>query len=315
MWVPSQATDRGGKDLNSGTTFLGLETNRDSWRWTSQQRGAKEGVRWANVDDRGMESPLSQQQLQQSILEMESIPNTPPAPPKKRHCRSLSIPGEGTLISPPEVGTQKPWQPQKSSIWRPIAVKPSSNRRKTMSEFEVASTIPRPQQSTSPAAPVVSNITCKAIAPSRRPLSKSEDLSHLPMRSPTLPEGRPASAAPAFFQPAFVPVEAANNCLGEYGFVRTGSASSLGMCPSDMRLEALRVRSLSMEDPIVGGSSDSESIDGEVNVESEPSSPQRIMVPRCRSQPSVLHERKCLKRRRGEDRPALDFLKMKEVRV
>ncbi len=46
---------------------------------------------------------------------------------------------------------------------------------------------------------------------------------------------------------------------------------------------------------------------------SMPSSPRRQRVPRCRSQPCVLLDRKCLKRRRDENRPKLDFLKMKEV--
>lgn len=83
-------------------------------------------------------------------------------------------------------------------------------------------------------------------------------------------------------------------------------------CPHLGR-EALRVRSLSMEEPLGESQEPRDYSRANETVVSEPSSPLRQPVPRCRSQPSVLHERKCLKRRRDEDRPALDFLKMKEV--
>lgn len=49
-----------------------------------------------------------------------------------------------------------------------------------------------------------------------------------------------------------------------------------------------------------------------------PSSPKRHRIPRCRSQPCVMHERRAgVKRRRDEDqsRPCLNFSKMTEVSV
>ncbi|XP_014777131.1 nuclear pore complex protein DDB_G0274915 [Octopus bimaculoides] len=47
---------------------------------------------------------------------------------------------------------------------------------------------------------------------------------------------------------------------------------------------------------------------------SNPSSPRRQRIPRCRSQPCVLHDRKAgVKRRRDYDRPTLDFHKMTQT--
>ena len=56
---------------------------------------------------------------------------------------------------------------------------------------------------------------------------------------------------------------------------------------------------------------------GGMGTNSVPTSPRRQRVPRCRSQPCVLNERKHggLKRRLDSDRPAIDFRKMSEVMI
>ena len=51
-----------------------------------------------------------------------SVSGTPPDPPKKRHCRSLSIPGDVKTVKCNSKSSK--WQPQASSIWKPVALRP-----------------------------------------------------------------------------------------------------------------------------------------------------------------------------------------------
>ncbi len=235
----------------------------------------------------------TQAQFLQSCAETEAMPNTPPAPPKKRHCRSLSIPGDGT--------SGRKWQPQASSIWRPVAVRSHLNNNKLLKNRNSPLGLYRPPHSTSP--------LLGQVAPSSgslHPLSKSEDYFSTPPESP-IP--RPASASSGYHDSSFSSINSA--------WLETSPL------PNSNKHEAFRMRSLSMEEPksLRGLACTNPKSTGSMPVipgsqtdNSTPSSPRRPRVPRCRSQPCVLHERKSLKRRRDEARPALDFQKMKEVR-
>ena len=111
---------------------------------------------------------------------------------------------------------------------------------------------------------------------------------------------------------------------------RPSSATSLRSCHAtafsaswwshspgrSLRGEVLQSRSLSYEEQMPTGlqaaaSGSSPCVVGSGG--SVPLSPCRSKIPRCHSQPCVLHHRRCGKKRRREDRPTLDFHKMTEV--
>ena len=128
-------------------------------------------------------------------------------------------------------------------------------------------------------------------------LSKSEEC--MPSSPPHSPPGtRPASASCGFLN---------------------STSTSLRLAPSSA--EPYRMRSCSFDSPqgIVerrkGAPRRSLPV---ISICDLPFSPCGLVVPRCQSQPSIISEQ-CkpntlfLKRRRGEDRPALNFFKMKEV--
>ena len=282
----------------------------------------------------------------ESCAELEAIPSTPPAPPTKRHCRSLSIPSDES----------KKWQPHAGQIWRPVAARPGhSSKLKSRNSPQggglhhhhhhhhhhrpVASRgsphhhyhhsqphHPQPQSGVVPAAGAASGHIW--------PLSKSEDLA----TPPDSPIPRPASASSGFcdslvnsswlekattgttgLNPPTNPTSSTTNSMAATANTTLGNNNN----NSFSKLDAFRLRSLSMEEPISrfvfsgvgrGGTRSMPAIPGSKTHHSTPSSPRRQRVQRCRSQPCVLHDRKCLKRRRDEERPALDFLKMTEVR-
>ncbi len=49
----------------------------------------------------------------------DAAANTPPAPPKKRHCRSLSIPGDTSTGK----SAGRKWQPSGGGVWRPVGLR------------------------------------------------------------------------------------------------------------------------------------------------------------------------------------------------
>ena len=247
----------------------------------------------------------------EACTETDPTSNTPPAPPMKRHCRSLSIPGD--------IKDGKQWQPHAGQIWRPVATRPHyANTKHSKSRNSPLGAHHRPvssrcsplgHQSQCPNPPVVAPAV--GAASGIWPLSKSEDFS----TPPDSPVPRPASASSGFCDSSF---SSLNSPWRDSSPVRNSSSNKIFNC---IKHEAFRLRSLSMEEPIsrlgssVKGSCLTASQQGSRSHHSTPPSPRRQRVPRCRSQPCVLHDRKCLKRRRDEERPALDFLKMTEVRT
>ena len=236
---------------------------------------------------------------------------TPPTPPKKRHCRSLSIPGDGKC--------GRKWQPQASSIWRPVALRPHSSKahKNRNSPLALHKRDNYKANSSSPLGGAAAPSTHRPGSSSQSPGAwyvgggASSDCFSTPPESPV---PRPASASSGFY-------DSSTGSLNVVGFdtspvqdATTGGATSY-----------LKLRSFSMEEPISTGGrcSGSSGVSNATsvpamssqNVQSTPSSPLRFHIPRCRSQPcELLNERKLgLKRRRDEERPALDFCKMKEV--
>lgn len=256
----------------------------------------------------------------ESCAEMEAIPNTPPPPPMKRHCRSLSLPTD----------RKEPckWQPQASQIWRPVPSRSPNTKLKNRNSPHSGPHRPMasrasPQQRTQvqgcllPTSGASSGIW---------PISKSEDFS----TPPESPVPRPASASSGRLasEPHLNWSGGLNRQVkssgggGGGGDLNPNKSSIQGNNNNNtVKLDAFRLRSLSMEEPLsqlirAGFTRDTCSmpvIPGSGSHHSTPSSPRRQRVLRCRSQPCVLHDRKCLKRRRDEERPALDFHKMTEV--
>lgn len=212
---------------------------------------------------------------------------TPPAPPKKRHCRSLSIPGDRTG--------------GKEQLWKPVALRPGHNNNNKLMKnrnspvshsHKGGSTVSLPGPS--------SSFNCLPYGGGLWSRPPSDYFS----TPPESPVPRPASASSGYYDSS---LSSLNAPWLEHSPIRNG------------KVEAFKLRSLSMEDTISqrvrsnsGGSMPA--VNGMIG--STPSSPRRQRIPRCRSQPCVLHDRKCgIKRRREEDRPALDFHKMKETAI
>ena len=253
------------------------------------------------------------------MLLCDSLSSTPPAPPQKRHCRSLSIPGDSTSESP---GVKK-WQPQASTIWKPVALRSHFRDPKHMKNRNSPSGYPHKHRHSSGPGALFSYTTpspgpgCSQVAPGSGDSGlrggdsftshgvwsvASSDSFSTPPESP-IP--RPASASSGFY-------DSSQSSLGAPWLetVCYGTAS---------RVACFKVRSLSMEEPISRPAGHTATNTGSMPVipsgtNSTPSSPRRYRVLRCRSQPCDLQDRKCgLKRRRDDDRPTLDLFKMKEV--
>lgn len=319
--------------------------------------------------------------------DMDCAANTPPAPPKKRHCRSLSIPGDTSSTGKSGSGSGgRKWQPSGGGVWRPVGLRAHGNSKlcknrnsplsshhqqhynhrsyehahhrgaghdahgtatvfqcsskvggaggmlhrgltavRSLSPTLSVSTINR-RHSThqflpffSTAAPAgTGGALVGAAAGAAWPLSKSEDFS----TPPESPVPRPHSASSGFWE--------SSGSLNSFRPETKNQQNSLSSLSNAQQraMDAFRMRSLSMEEPMTrrslpmcssaAGARSMPAIPGcntglHTGTTSMPSSPRRQRVPRCRSQPCVLLDRKCLKRRRDENRPKLDFLKMKEV--
>lgn len=232
----------------------------------------------------------------------------PPAPPKKRHCRSLSIPGDSCHSS---------WQPQASSIWRPVRSRLTKSRNSPLNKARASCH--------SPAAVAAGSSSHSPGIP--RAWSSPCDHLTTPPETPS-PVPRPASASSGFYDGSqgslYTPTwsDSATTCFTLTPHTSTSQDNSSSQ-------DLFKMRSLSMEEafspapptPSQGGGARGKTPTAvsmptlpHHAVRSTPSSPRRQRVPRCRSQPSVLCDRKAgLKRRREESRPTLDFIKMKEV--
>ncbi|XP_041368774.1 protein FAM53A-like [Gigantopelta aegis] len=206
----------------------------------------------------------------------DTSPGTPTtAPPTKKYCRSLSVPAD------PSMGSLL--HTQGSKLWRPIPVIPVTNNNTQQPNRNLANFHGDcPKAGFTHIAPV---------APS--PLSV--DSGHFTTSDLQTPPGSPIPR----------PLSALSDV--SYG-------SWLEHSPSRNRFEILQNRSLSYEDQI-SSSSRLSSVSFAMGVSSPTSlSPYRHKIPRCRSQPCVLHDRRFGKKRRREsDRPTLNFHKMTET--
>ena len=199
-------------------------------------------------------------------------------PPSKRHCRSLSVPAD--KMAPER------WQPQETNVWRPIAVISNEN-----------------ELSSNPCHVDSSDMT------NRNNIQQTSNFISIVPRNLHFEPGGNAHGfhvPPDIFTPPESPVprpSSASTCSGRHDI------------SSYQKFHAFDNRSLSYEDQISSSASAGSSPSVPVFVGSVQSSPHRHRIPRCRSQPSVLHDRKYgVKRRRDHDhRPSLNFLKMTEV--
>ncbi|KAK0051670.1 protein FAM53A-like isoform X1 [Biomphalaria pfeifferi] len=222
-------------------------------------------------------------------------PGTPSAPPKKKHCRSLSVPADGLVVYPT---TSK----EPSKIWKPIAVIPRSNNnfpekdRNSLPVFSSEAGTWLPTKSSGfKLVPVVSS-------------PPSVDSGHYTTSDLQTPPGSPVPR----------PASATSEC----SFSSHRSAWH-DYSPIRNRVRVLENRSLSCEDQISGSSTISiPCAHGRSDISSRCRSNSHYGsiscnssgIPRCHSQPCVLHHRRCGKKRRRDcDRPTLNFNKMTET--
>ena len=217
--------------------------------------------------------------------------------PKKRHCRSMSVPQETEISMPPAKST---WQPQGSNIWKPVAMATLGNRNCHTVNFNREASFSRTFTQTP--TDFQMNEKFASLAPSfQRHIGSGHITPEDFLTPPESPVPRPASAV-----------------------YSDGAVSPLGAPWLDFsqqqlfnKHDAFRNRSLSFEDKISCNSCASMCVTSfssvPVSINAIPSSPHhRHRIPRCRSQPSF-YDRKCGRRRRRDSRPTLNFHKMTEV--
>ncbi|XP_069140771.1 protein FAM53A-like [Argopecten irradians] len=235
--------------------------------------------------------------------DLKQPPNAP-APPKKRHCRSLTGPSQPERPTP-----SSSWQPQQSGLWKPVI----SSERSLSEEIvlpvnfgsgDVALGLRTCESYGGHPAGICNNCEQNFVLPS--------DI----FTPPESPVPRPSSTA---------------TCSGRHD----GMFSPFGapwLEHSQHRYDAFKSRSLSFEDQFSCSSSSGStpSVHGcaHSQLSLQPHNHHyhqhhyhhhhhhHHRIPRCRSQPSMTHDRKYgLKRRRDYDRPTLNFRKMTEKRV
>ncbi|XP_025093462.1 protein FAM53A-like isoform X2 [Pomacea canaliculata] len=248
------------------------------------------------------------------------------APPKKKHCRSLSVPadnpptGAGVMSTSPQV--------EGARVWRPIPVTllnssgsgciacldnrnpgfagsslhdevhglgnilPVASCSRFHRDFKITGHIPGVCAGGS-GCTIASGVP---VAPSPLSIDSGRDTTSDLQTPPCSPVPRPSSAASLRSH--------ASSCF---------SAPWLDRSPGRLRYDALQSRSLSFEEHMSSGLT-SGSTPCVMGTGSVPLSPCRNKIPRCHSQPCVLHDRRCgKKRRRDTERPTLDFHKMTET--
>ncbi|GFO46262.1 protein fam53a-like [Plakobranchus ocellatus] len=295
--------------------------------------------------------------LRQSCQFCDSAPGTPSAPPKKKHCRSLSVPPDGgggfaAGSIPPDPSSRE----NAARLWKPIALIPlpgnsSSSRDSSNPSAMVASgnppNYPAPGDGTGRWLPKLLGSGLQLV-PSAS--AASSDSGHFTTSDFQTPPGSPVP--PVVTRPASASSDTTSSLssLGSALFECAGGGNSNFSSSSNSRAcrgaRALQNRSLSYEDRISGSSSpytraaaaaaaatNAASMPcvhsvGDVSASSRcrsgsqdssmsssgPGATCTGSIPRCHSQPCVLHHRRCgKKRRRNCDRPTLNFNKMTEV--
>lgn len=286
------------------------------------------------------------------------------APPKKKHCRSLSVP-------PPTVDAALPSSSSHAKIWRPIAVAPLNSS--SSNNNNPGSSILEHFHNTTMAVPCGNSATSSSIFDKNNKLSAKDSFSNsIPLQhpqptfsSPTsqnykwLPKLQPStsfmdplrSSVPSppsvdsghctdftpsdLATPPGSPVPRPASAISSSDISSFSSLSSpwLESCNSrSQRVRVLENRSLSLEDRISGPApslSHAASFHSASCIDpcSRRSSSSRFScmeeascssgaIPRCHSQPCVLHSRRYGKKRRRDcdnNRPTLNFNKMTET--
>ncbi|XP_045190369.1 protein FAM53A-like [Mercenaria mercenaria] len=207
--------------------------------------------------------------------------------PKKRHCRSISVPQETEINVPPAKST---WQPQGSGLWKPVAMTMRNSSRTGLDgKWDVRTVRWSPSD--------CRNYEFSSLAPS---VQRHMETGHI------TPED--------FLTPPESPVPRPNSVYSD-GAISPFTSDSYTDYYKVNHIQEFRNRSLSVEDKIscssvtyTGSASNVHSMNSSV-----PSSPHhRYRIPRCRSQPSF-YDRKSGRRRRRDCRPTLNFNKMTET--
>lgn len=211
--------------------------------------------------------------------------------PKKRHCRSMSVPQETETSIPPPKST---WQPQGSNLWKPIAMAPMGGRNCHSVNFPREASFSRTFTQTPTEFHLNENFVKRIGSGHITP----EDF----LTPPESPIPRPSSAVYS------------DGAVSPFGAPWL-DFSHQQMCSS--KYDAFRNRSLSFEDKISCNNCASMRVTSfssvPVSINTIPTSPHhRQRIPRCRSQPTF-YDRKCGRRRRRDSRPNLNFHKMTET--
>lgn len=210
--------------------------------------------------------------------------------PKKRNCRSISVPQETEISVPP---AKSSWQPQGSGLWKPVALTVRNSSRPGLDgHWDVRTVRWSPSD--------CRNYEFSSLAPS---VQRHMETGHI------TPED--------FLTPPESPVPRPNSVYSDGAISPFTGDSYIDYPYRAHHIQEFRNRSLSVEDKIscsavtYGGSASNVPIlNGSV-----PSSPHhRYRTPRCRSQPSF-YDRKSGRRRRRDCRPTLNFNKMTEVTI
>lgn len=207
------------------------------------------------------------------------------APPKKKRCRSLSGPPEcQTVMSAPSVEYN-------GQVWKPIAVVPpqSSNNIVTTRTCESNTGLPHKTTGLKLLPAISSHRSTDSGCYTNSIQTFSDCSANSSNTSPGSPIPRPASAASD-----------------------TSFSSIWQDCsPKESRVRILENRSLSCEDQISGSPSINPTSS---RAQDKSNSCANSVLPRCHSQPCILHHRRCGKRRRRDfQRPTLNFHKMTEA--
>ncbi|BFY98909.1 hypothetical protein BsWGS_01948 [Bradybaena similaris] len=208
------------------------------------------------------------------------------APPKKKRCRSLSGPPEcQTVVSAPAVEYN-------GQVWKPIAVVPpqSGNNTATTRTCESNTGLPHTTIGFNLLPAISSHRSTESGCYTNSGQTSFSDCNAKSSNtSAGSPIPRPASAASD-----------------------TSFSSIWQDCSTkESRVRILENRSLSCEDQI----SESPSVNPtSCHVQDKSNSCTNSVLPRCHSQPCILHHRRCGKRRRRDfHRPTLNFHKMTET--
>ncbi|GFS02662.1 protein FAM53A-like [Elysia marginata] len=313
--------------------------------------------------------------LRQACFFCESAPGTPTAPPKKKHCRSLSVPPDSGFGNIPAGLAGKELS---GRLWKPIAVIPLSNSSSASGGTTSPCELGKSQQALQSRLTTTANLSSTHPAlgesggrgSSWLPNLLGSELQHVPPSASAASSDSGNFTTSDFQTPPGSPVPTAATRPASASSDTASSFSSLGSAWLDFTsggaggtssrafrgARALQNRSLSCEDRISGSSSSTSPYTSAAatNTTSMPcvhagvlgsmeacyptsclplsgasrcrsgsqdsSSGDRAAmactgsIPRCHSQPCVLHHRRCgKKRRRNCDRPTLNFNKMTET--